>query len=35
MHAILPQMSYLHNIPLSHQKKNLKTDIYCTLMDVI
>lgn len=21
MHAILPQMSYLHNIPLSHQKK--------------
>lgn len=24
MHAILPQMSYLHNIPLSHQKKKLK-----------
>lgn len=20
MHAILPQLSYLHNIPLSHQK---------------
>lgn len=34
MHAILLQLSYLHNIPLSHQK-NQKTDTCCTLMDVI
>lgn len=34
MHAILPRLSYLHNIPLSHQK-NQKTDTCCTLMDVI